>query len=342
MTSSKPSLAVIGAGISGLICAQQVQSAGWQVTVFEKSRGVGGRMATRRAEGRLRFDHGAQYFTVRDSEFERYVRGWTADGIVAEWDARVVDLVRGQASPKQRRTPRYVGIPGMSAICKQLATNIDIQFKTRAAPPRREGHVWRLQDEDGQELGEFDCVVTSAPAGQSAELLAAAPELQKLAQQTTMSGCWAAMVSFPESPQLPFDGAFVDECPLSWISRNDSKPQRSNSQDSLNGGDQECWVLHASRDWTEQHIQAKADVVLPLLTDAFWQATGATPRSPSFATAHLWRFAIPPEPLGHRCLFDARLSIGACGDWCNGPRVEGAFLSGLAMAERVLSASNGS
>ena len=143
-----------------------------------------------------------------------------------------------------------------------------------------------------------------------------------------MHSCWAVMVSFDESLELAFDGAFVQESPLSWISRNDSKPGR--------GGDYESWVLHASPDWSDQCIDVEPDTVLSNLIEAFWRATGSKPRAPSYAVSHRWRYAIPPQPLESRCLFDSRLKIGACGDWCSGPRVEGAFLSGMAMAGRVL------
>ena len=76
--------------------------------------------------------------------------------------------------------------------------------------------------------------------------------------------------------------------------------------------------------------------VLPRLVDAFWHATQAVRQEPSFATAHRWRYAIPLEPLEDRCLYDPDLGLGACGDWCSGPRVEGAFLSGMAMGGRIL------
>jgi predicted NAD/FAD-dependent oxidoreductase len=146
-----------------------------------------------------------------------------------------------------------------------------------------------------------------------------------------MDGCWAAMLSFHEPIELPFDGAFVSESLLSWIARNDSKPERD--------GRWESWVLHASPQWTAQYIEEEAGNVLSKLIDAFWQATGAIPRTACHATVHKWRYAIPQKPLDNRCLFDHQLGIGACGDWCCGPRVEGAFLSGMAMAGCVLSAS---
>ena len=152
---------------------------------------------------------------------------------------------------------------------------------------------------DGQHLGEFDYVISSAPAPQSAELLAGAPNLQQQAMLTKMHACWAVMVSFDESLELPFDGAFVQESPLSWISRNDSKPGR--------GGDCESWVLHASPDWSDACIDEEPDTVLGNLIEAFWRATGSKPRATRYAASHRWRYAIPRLPLKSRCLFDSQL-----------------------------------
>jgi predicted NAD/FAD-dependent oxidoreductase len=332
---SKPRVAIIGAGISGLMCARTLQDHGLSVKVFEKSRGVGGRMATRRAADGRRFDHGAQYFTVRDERFERYVRAWTQDGVVAEWRGRIVTLTNGQIEPKRSSTTRLVGVPGMNAICKHLAAGLDIELYVRVARLERSSEIWRLQQDDGTLLGEFDCVIISAPATQSAELLACVPHLKEKAIATKMGGCWAAMLAFDDSPDVAFDGAFVHDSILSWIARNDTKPGRDDhSEGQASRG--ACWVLHASPDWTDRHIDEDSSDILPQLIDAFWQATRTERREPSFATAHRWRYAIPPEPLEDRCLFDPELRVGACGDWCSGPRVEGAFLSGMAMGGRLL------
>jgi hypothetical protein len=215
----------------------------------------------------------------------------------------------------------------MSAICRHLAADLDIQFGRRVAPPERDHGGWRLHDVEGEHLGVFDCVITSAPAPQSAELLTGAPDLQQAAGSVSMNGCWAALLVFDQALELPFDGAFVHESALSWMARNNSKPQR---------GSQESWVVHASAEWTSTCLEDEPGEALPKLLDAFWQATAVTPRAPIYAACHRWRWALPPEPLPHRCLFDSALRLGACGDWCSGPRVEGAFLSGTAVAGRVL------
>lgn len=320
--------AVIGAGLSGLICARSLLDHGVDVFVFEKSRGVGGRMATRRTTEGPRFDHGAQYFTVRDERFERYVKSWTQDGIVAPWHGRICSLVDGQPQLKENTTPRFVGVPGMSSIGRHLAADLNIQFSTQVSPPEQTKNTWNICDVSGRHLGEFDYVISTAPAPQSAELLARAPILQQQAMLAKMHACWAVMVSFHDSLQLPFDGAFVQDSPLSWISRNDSKPGRAD--------DYESWVLHASPDWSNRFIDQEPDTILRNLMEAFWRATGAKPRATSYAAGHRWRYAIPSQPLMSRCLFHSEQRIGACGDWCSGPRIEGAFLSGMAMAGRIL------
>ena len=323
-----PRIAVIGAGISGLMCARTLSDHGVDVTVFEKSRGAGGRMATRRTKEGPQFDHGAQYFTVRDERFERYVHSWLKDGIVAPWEGRICTLENGQMEPKQKSTPRFVGVPGMSAICRHLAADLNICFQTLVRPPRVHEERWTLQDDHENLLGEFDAIVVSAPAPQAAQLLASAPQLARAAQATVMNGCWAAMLSFENSLDLPFDGAFVHHSPLSWVARNNSKPGRDG---------EDAWVLHASPQWTEENLEADPQHALDSLSGAFWRATGREPQSPSYAAAHRWRYALPPEVLEDRYFFDAAQALGACGDWCSGPRVEGAFLSGMAMAGRVLS-----
>lgn len=323
-----PKVAVIGAGISGLMCARTLVDHGFPVTLFEKSRGVGGRMATRRTNDGLRFDHGAQYFTVRDGRFRRYVESWIEDGIVEPWRGQIVVLDNGTIKEEKTGADRFVAVPGMNAICKHISADLDIRFQTRVAPLKRDDDVWHVTGDDGGRLGTFDVAVVSAPAGQTADLLEAAPSLAARARSTVMHECWAVMLAFRQSLGLEFGGAFVHGSPLSWIARNSSKPGRN--------AEPETWVLHASAEWSHAHIEASAESVEEQLTGEFWRAIGLPPTPANFRTAHRWRLSLPPEPLADSCLFDAEIKLAACGDWCAGPRVEGAFLSGTSAAGRVL------
>jgi predicted NAD/FAD-dependent oxidoreductase len=247
---------------------------------------------------------------------------------VARWEGRIYTLNHGCVQDEQEATPRFVGVPGMNAICRHLATNLDIRLCTKVEPPSFDSHGWHLADEEGNRLGTFDCVVISAPAPQTAFLLRHVPQLQQRTSGVRMRCCWALMLSFDRSLGLAFDGAVVEDSPLSWIARNAGKP-RHNQED-------ETRVAHASPEWSDRRLDDDAADVREALVEAFWRASGAKSRRPSYVACHLWRYAVPQQPLEDGCLYDADLQIGACGDWCRGPGVEDAFLSGMAMAGRVL------
>ena len=334
--SARPPVAVVGAGISGLVAAHSLHACGLKVKVFDKGRASGGRASTRRygetagpsGQGPdVCFDHGAQYFTARDPCFRRYVGSWLADGIAARWEGRIAVVKDGRAELKPGGPERFVGIPGMSAVARQLATDLDVTHRTRVAAIERRAGGWRLADDDGTPLGDFGAVVVSTPPAQAVPLLAGAPELAARAAAVGMRPCWAVMAVFDRRLELPFDGAFVEASALSWIARNGSKPGRARA---------ECWVLHGSPEWSARHLEADHEDVCDRLLQAFFDAVGHEPRAPRFTRAHRWRYSIAEHPLDAGCLWDAGLQIGACGDWCSGSRIEGAFLSGKAIAGRVL------
>jgi predicted NAD/FAD-dependent oxidoreductase len=91
-------VAIVGAGIAGLWLARRLAEAGHRVQVYEKARGPGGRVSTRRTE-RGHFDHGAQYFTARDPDFLRQLEDWVARGVVERWQGSIVEMEAGKAHP---------------------------------------------------------------------------------------------------------------------------------------------------------------------------------------------------------------------------------------------------
>ncbi|TWT46741.1 NAD(P)/FAD-dependent oxidoreductase [Botrimarina hoheduenensis] len=338
------SVAVVGAGVAGLAAAEELARQGVSVSVFDKGRGVSGRASTRWADGDRRFDHGAQYFTVRDERLAARVEGWLASGVVAEWRPRLSSLVCDAAgvragNPPPERT-RYVGTPGMNALGKALADEATQHGATivtgvRVTPPKPTAGRWRLTGEQGDPLGDFSRVVVTTPAPQAAELLVASPALANAAKSVITTGCWTAMVAFPEPLDPGFDAAFIagsaDHTPLSWVARNGSKPGRPAAAET---GD--CWVLHGSSEWSQANLELDPADAVDRLLEGFWQATSLRAVPIAYRAGHRWRYALPETPLAERAPSDAPRGLYAAGDWCGGPRVEGAFLSGLAAAEKVL------
>ena len=283
-------------------------------------------MATRRVD-ELAFDHGAQYFTARDPRFHKEVTSWLAEGHAQEWHGSIGVARHGLFEPKEASPIRYVGTPRMSAITRHMATNLDITFNTRVHAAELDSNRWLLFDENQSKLGCFDALIITTPPLQALPFLAQFPSLKKEVVHAKMLPCWAAMVSFEYPLSIPHDGLFVQNSALSWICRNNSKPGRPQI---------ESWVLHGSPEWSTRHVELEAPEALARLVTAFSKATGLDMPSPVFAKAHRWRYAIAESPLHLGCLWDKDNKLAVCGDWCNGSRIEGAFLSGVAAADRIV------
>jgi predicted NAD/FAD-dependent oxidoreductase len=320
-------IAVIGAGIAGLTAARRLCRADCEVWVVDKARGVGGRTSTRRGEAQA-FDHGAQYFTCRSEAFARQAEEWCRRGVADVWDAPIRTLGGGDSAEAREETPRYVGVPGMSALARDLAAELRVECERRVERIEASGATWDLVTEAGTTLRGFDAVVVATPAPQAVPLLAPAPRLAELADGVEMQPCHAVMVTFSAPLDVDFGGAFVSEPPLAWVSRNASKPGRPHA---------ECWVLHSSPEWSARHLDEPADSVAESLLRAFAEALGLELPSALSLAAHRWLFARAAKPPATPLLWDADARLGVCGDWTHGDRVEDAFTSGEHLARAMLS-----
>ena len=320
-------VAVVGAGVAGLAAAQAVRHAGHTAVVFDKGRGPGGRATTRRT-GRCGFDHGAQYFTVRDPRFARRVETWLAAGVVAEWRARLVVAKADGVRPIRGNDTRYVATPGMSALARHLASDLDTRQAVRVDSVDRVRDTWRLNTVPDGDHGRFDYLIVTAPPAQAVPLVGRISPLGERAQHFAMRPCWAAMLGFGAPLAVEYDGAFCEDAALSWIARDSSKPGRRRG---------EAWVLHAGPDWSEAHLNDEPDTVARALTEELVRLTGVELPHIEHRGAHRWRYALPAQPAAAGCLFDAERGLALAGDAYNGGRIEGAWLSGMAAAEHVLS-----
>lgn len=323
-------IAIIGAGIAGLSVGSRLASAGCEVVVFEKARGVGGRASTRRS-GEHAFDHGAQYFTCRQPTFSVQVEDWCRRGIAAPWEARIRTLGPAQATVGRDDSIRYVGVPGMSALARDLAKNLRVECRKRIAHLEGSAADWSLIAEDGLAGdGRFEAVVVATPAPQALPLLAPAPRLASLAAEVEMQPCQAAMVTFAQRLEVDFGGAFVSGSPLCWVARNESKPGRPSG---------DCWVLHASPEWSASHLEDSAESVASSLLRVFGKAIGRKLPAVKLLASHRWSLARASQAVADPLLWESELGLGVCGDWTAGTRLEDAFMSGERLARIMLGGS---
>jgi predicted NAD/FAD-dependent oxidoreductase len=258
------------------------------------------------------------------------VQAWAERDLVAPWQGRIGRFEDDGLHDTEDRTSRWVGVPGMSALGRRLADGLEVRLETRVAPPRPVGSEWLLDDVDGAALGRFDHVIVAAPAPQAAELLVAAPRLAAQAACVDYTPCRTLMLVLEDSAGLTYDGIFVNQGPLRWVALNGSKPGRRSP------ASEESWVLQAGPDWSRRHLGESPETVEALMLEAFASVAGRPLPRLTWQQSHSWLYSLVDSPLESGCLWDADLGIGACGDWCNGARIEGAWLSGEAVAGRLL------
>lgn len=304
-------VAIVGAGIAGLACGRKLSDAGVRVTIFDKGRGLGGRVATRRIDT-LQFDHGAQHVTAKAEGFASILSQLTDAGVLAAW-------------PEPRAAARLVAVPGMSALAKALAAGLDIRLSTQinTVTPMEGG--WRVQ---GDALDHHAShLIMTVPAPQAQALLGARNPLAVPLGGIRFAPCLTLLAVTAGSAD--FSARSTPEEPLAWIARDNSKPGRPQTGASM-------WIAQAGEAFSQQHLDKDLDAIAREMLPLFCDAIGASAAEVSYAAGHRWRYAHAAHPLGEAFLMSPDRRLYAGGDWCLGTTIESAWQSGTAIAEDVL------
>jgi renalase len=323
----KHKIAIIGAGLSGLVTAHALAKVA-DIDVFEKSRGLGGRLSTRYADP-FQFDHGAQFFTAKTPAFQQWLKPLQEAGVVQQWDARFVDIQDHKITRTETwndHNPHYVGSPKMNQIGKYLSADLNIHKQTKIETIRGEPQRWFLTDDAGAQHGPYDWVICATPAQQAAELLPSMFLNLLHVQNTKLTGCFTLMLGFDEPLPLDWDAACVTQSDISWISVNSSKPERPE-------GFSLC-VL-STNPWAETHMEDNIEHIKAHLLEQASVVVGHDLSHASHISIHRWRYANSPKQPDKLSLIDTTQGLAACGDWCIEGRVEAAFTSALELSAQI-------
>lgn len=321
-----PSVLILGAGLAGLTTARTLVSQNFQVTVLDKGRGVGGRMATRRtANGRT--DHGAQYFSAKTPDFQQEVAKWQKAGVVREWH-----LETATVGDTHFDHPRYVGADGMNNIAKYLAEGLAVQTGERATQLRPTATGWAVDTESGRTF-QADAICCTLPAPQALTLLADSaldPATIGATDLTTIKylPSIAVIAELKTTSRIPAPGAIqFAEGPVAWVADNQQK--------GISAGP--SVTIHASAEFSEARLEyqeADAQALGMELITALRE--WLNPDDIAAYQVHRWRYSLAhsrfPAPF-LSATTSAPLLFG--GDGFGMGNIEGAFTSGRAMAQRI-------
>ena len=337
MSTSATRVAIIGAGMSGATCARFLADAGLQVKLFDKSRGVGGRMATRRVEWstadgvehRSRFDHGAPGFSAHSPDFARFAEQAQRDGLLSRW---VPATAPGSYVPLGDPA-LWVPTPDMPALCRGLLAGLPVQTDCAVQALLREPGGWRLEIAGAAVAAGFNAVIVTVPPPQAAPLLQAhQADWAHRSQTLQLLPGWTLMGVTDELKPAPAWGlAWPTSGPLSWIVRNDAKPGRERVPGLAHR------VAHATAAWSQPKLESPSADVMAMLQDALARWLGQQ-LNWHHASVHRWRHASAPRAAAAagRCWWDAPSGLGVCNDALGGAGVEGAWLSARALANAVI------
>ncbi|QIW10867.1 FAD-dependent oxidoreductase [Francisella sp. LA112445] len=320
-------VAIIGAGLAGLTVANTLKGLA-DITIYEKARGVSGRMSTRYADPYY-FDHGAQYFTAKSPEFKAFIQPLLNKGIIKNWQADFVEIKESRIVNKKTWNDEYnhyIGCPRMNTVAQYLAKDLNILLNTRVSKITKSNQQWFLYDDNGRHLGEYDWVVLAIPSDQLREVLPIKTSFFNQITSIKMSGCFSLMLGYSRKINLGFDTALVHDEIVSWISLNSSKPDRNTPS---------CLLIHSSNQWADQHIDDQREQILDIVFDRVKNILNIDLSNPDYKTLHAWRYANIQKQNTQGYFIDGLQNIAACGDWCIKGRVESAFTSGSKLANQI-------
>lgn len=338
-------IAIIGAGVSAVAAATVLTEQGCKVTVFEKARGPGGRMSSKRAlAGSL--DLGAQYFTARDAQFKAQVARWCEQGLAQIWPTQPWVSQDGVLSRSDDQQVRYIGTATMHQMLGREFGKFESHFQckinelsyiTSNLSSHSHGQ-WQLCSEQGECYGGFDALLMTCPPEQSYQLLLGAPLASQIPRQSLLP-CWAVLLELATPTDVPMDAIFVKDGPSSWIARQSTKPGRQSARLREVDAAPEQWVVHFNAEFSALELETSADRIAELAGDELARVLGRTV-DVAAALCHRWLYAsydqtVPPCGV----LYDANMQLALAGDWTLGGRVENAWLSGVQAAQRLLKMS---
>ena len=324
----KKKIAIIGAGLAGISLASLIKDK-FNIKIFEKSRGVGGRMSTRKSFP-FTFDHGAQFFKIETKEFLEFASEMLHKNIIKPWNFKYAhydgnDLKK--ITILKNKDKYFVGVPHMDSIVKYLSNDLDILLNTKVEKILKKNHKWQLIDQNKKIHAEYDWIVLSLPAEQSFNFISKDTNFYSSIKKIKMKGCFSLMIGFEKPIILNFDAAFIENKDISWIAVNSSKPARKGKYSI---------IVNSSYEFAKKNINTPKIKVLSHLYEETRKFINQNLANPTLKNLHQWMYVEAEKAPIKDFFIDTNKNIGVCGDWFLNSRVENAFTSALKLSKQII------
>ena len=320
---SQIKIAIIGAGLSGLTLARELNNLA-EITVFEKNSQIGGRLRMLKLNDYY-CDSASQYFTARKPVFKKFIKPMLQNNKIIQWNPRVMTIGDSKKSYKRHWfEPHYRALPNMNSLLKPLREELDIRCNAQIDSISYDTR-WTLSCNNWNFPETFDYLILAMPAPLSRKMIPQNCSFSSELQAIQMNPMFGLCLMFDESPKLKYQAAKVKNSVIDWMYIESTK---------LITNTLHCMVLHSTTTFAQKYFNESQNKIMNSMLKAL-NDLDLNLTTPSSIAIDRWPYATVSNSSDEGFYADQNLGLATCGDWASGGGLEGAYTSGYLLAQEL-------
>tara|TARA_Y100000991_G_scaffold163951_1_gene125915 strand:+ start:3802 stop:4770 length:969 start_codon:yes stop_codon:yes gene_type:complete len=316
---------VIGSGISGATIANLLNKK-FQVNLYDKGRGPGGRASFKRVKGQIGFDHGTQYFSPKTIEFKKFTNRLIKIKILKKWSGNHIFL--NSKKKENKKHIKIIGKKGNNDICKFLLKKVKCFYQSEVKKIYYKNKLWFLLFTDGK-IRTYKGVILTCPFPQLKKLSEKFINNTFIKRKLKMDANITVMIAIKKNKKSPSSFLFDDPV-LGWAGNENTKKRFKSEHD--------LWTLQSTFKWANKNIDKNKKNLKKnskILIDKFFKLTKIKKTKVIYSINHGWKYSSNSKPLKIRSYWDPQKKIGVCADWFIGPRLESGWISAHDLFKKI-------
>ena len=316
---------VIGSGISGATIANLLNKK-FQVNLYDKGRGPGGRASFKRIKGQVGFDHGTQYFSPKTIEFKKFANRLIKIKILKKWSGNHIFL--NSKKKENKKHIKIIGKKGNNDICKFLLKKVKCFYQSEVKKIYYKNKLWFLLFTDGK-IRTYKGVILTCPFPQLKKLSEKFINNTFIKRKLKMDANITVMIAIKKNKKSPSSFLFDDPV-LGWAGNENTKKRFKSKYD--------LWTLQSTFKWANKNIDKNKKNLKKnskILIDKFFKLTKIKKTKVIYSINHGWKYSSNSKPLKIRSYWDPQKKIGVCADWFIGPRLESGWISAHDLFKKI-------